>query len=100
VGRCVGSGVGTKADECWMASRVQTMASILLSYCRACYRRVSAKASRCPHCDEPNPAIGLSPVEFVEMVRSGRKVEAVRLFAERARCSLLEAKEFIDGMRL
>lgn len=33
-----------------------------------------------------------------ELVRAGRKIEAIKLYRERTNCGLKEAKDYVDGL--
>ena len=47
------------------------------------------------YAEEPNQ--GVSP-EIMDLVRQGRKIEAIRLFREENSVGLREAKEFIESL--
>jgi hypothetical protein len=47
--------------------------------------------------------LGIDPYEgidkrLVDMVRSGQKIEAIKLYREQTGCGLKEAKEYVEGL--
>ena len=74
-----------------------------LGVCKTCKGMVSDEAMSCPHCGQPWPyvsATGTEDPRFSEarqLVKSGRKIEAIKLVRESTGLGLKEAKDLVEG---
>ena len=66
--------------------------------CRCCFAMVSNQATYCPHCGQPDPGPATTwETEAKEMLRQGKKIQAIRLVRASTGLSLADAKEVVDS---
>lgn len=95
-----------------------------MAKCRICDKRLPPDAQLCPSCGAPVPTIaapqpqdaeansvtasGVEPdaaadtdasldQDVIDLLESGQKIRAVKLYRERYHCSLVEAKEAVES---
>ena len=69
-----------------------------LTHCRCCNGLVSDQAKWCPHCGQPEP--GPTPtweVEARNLVRQGKKINAIKMVRESTGMGLKEAKDLVES---
>lgn len=63
--------------------------------CRCCSEKISDEAKYCPNCGQPEPHHNY---KLINLIKNRRKLQAVKLYASENKCSLEEAKMFIDEL--
>ena len=80
------------------------MSKPILGACRCCGDKVSSEARRCPHCGQPRPfpiesGKGLPDweVRAREILRSGNKIEAIKMVRGAKGYDLKKAKDLVES---
>jgi len=75
-----------------------------LGVCRTCGGTVSSEATSCPHCGQPMPytsrqdaGSSMSHSKARELLRQGRKIEAIKVVREETGLGLREAKDLVES---
>ena len=67
--------------------------------CKCCFGKVSNEAISCPHCGQPNPYSKSSHDEqLYEIIQNRGKIGAIQKHREQTKCSLEEAKNYVDSL--
>ena len=66
-----------------------------LGFCKCCGWGVSNEATACPHCGQPNP---YESDLLARALRSGNKINAIKIIREARGIGLKEAKDLIDSV--
>lgn len=75
-----------------------------LGVCRTCGGMVSSEAISCPHCGQPMPYTegkvidkSSSHSQARELLKQGRKIEAIKVVREETGLGLKEAKDLVES---
>lgn len=75
-----------------------------LGVCRTCGKMVSSEAISCPHCGQPMPYTDGKVIDSSrphsraqDLLRQGRKIEAIKVVREETGLGLKEAKDLVES---